>query len=145
MRNCRLMAESHPIAPDPAIVGKASPGGGILGDSGAGMGRYRYGEILLNAAYYLLVLCVVGVRPLLIGSVFKLIASLALGCLLAFVAVHSANIRRLVIACLHSLPVSYFPLAVDRRWAERSQTPAAVPNEPSLSPLFQRPPPIFSL
>jgi hypothetical protein len=109
------------------------------------MGRYRYSQMFFNAAYYLLALFVLDPRPLLIVGLFKLIAFLVLACLLAFVVVHSANICRLVIACLHALPVSFFPLAVDRRWAERSQTTIAVPNEPSLSPLFQRPPPILSL
>jgi len=109
------------------------------------MGRYRHSEMFFNAAYYLLVLFVLDPRPLLIVGLFKLIAFLVLAYLLAFVVVHSANICRLVLACLHALPVSFFPLAVDRRWAERSQTTTAVPNEPSISPLFQRPPPTFSL
>jgi hypothetical protein len=109
------------------------------------MGRYRYSQMLFNAAYYLLALFVLNPRPLLIVGLFKLTAFLVLACLLAFVVVHSANICRMVIACLHALPVCFFPLAVDRRWAERSQTTIAVPNEPSLSPLFQRPPPILSL
>jgi len=109
------------------------------------MGRYRYSQMFFSAAYYLLALFVLDPRPLLIVGLFKLIAFLVLACLLAFVVVHSANIRRLVIAWLHALPVCFFPLAVDRRRAERSQTSIAAPNEPSLSPLFQRPPPIFSL
>jgi hypothetical protein len=37
-----------------------------------------------------------GGLPLVIGGFFKLIASLALACLLAFVVVHSAGIRKLV-------------------------------------------------
>ncbi len=109
------------------------------------MGRYRHSQILLNVAYCLLVCYVADFRPLVIGGLFKLVASLVLACLLAFVVVHSANICRLLIACLHALPVCFFPLAVDRRWAERSQTTIAVPNGPRLSPLFQRPPPILSL
>jgi hypothetical protein len=83
-------------------------------------------------------------RPLLLGGFFKLIASLAVACLVAFVVVHSANICRLIVACLHALPASYFPLAVDRRWAEQSQATVIVPNPPGLSPLFQLPPPAFS-
>jgi len=105
----------------------------------------RYNEIFLNVVYCLLVFCVADIRPLVIGGLFKLIASLLLACLLAFVVVHSANICRLVTACLQALPISRFPLAVDRRWVSRSRTTTVIPNEPSLSPLFQRPPPIFSL
>lgn len=109
------------------------------------MGRYRSSQIFLNVAYYLLICFVADFRPLVIGGFFKLVASLALACLLAFVVIHSATICRLLIFCLPALPVCFFPLAVYRRWAERSQTTDAVPNGPSLSPLFQRPPPILSL
>lgn len=128
-------------------VGKACNGlgGCILVSSEARMGRYRHSQMFFNAAYYLLALFVLDPRPLLIVGLFKLIAFLVLACLLAFVVVHSANICKLLMACLHALPVCFFPLAVDRRWAERSQAAFAVPNEPSLSPLFQRPPPIPSL
>ncbi len=108
------------------------------------MGHYRYSQIL-NIAYYLLVFCLLDARPLLIVGLFKLVASLALACLLAFVVVHSADICRLITACLRALPLSYFPLAVDWRWAERSHTAIADLNQPSLAPLFQRPPPIFSV
>jgi hypothetical protein len=74
------------------------------------MGRYCSSQILLNVAYCLLIFWVVDFRPLVIGGFFKLVASLALACLLAFVVVHSANIHRLLIACLHALPVRFFPL-----------------------------------
>jgi hypothetical protein len=109
------------------------------------MGRYSCSQIFVNVAYFLLFCFVAEFRPLVIGGFFKLVASLALACLLAFVVVQSANICRLLIACLHARPVCLLPLAIDRRWAQRSQTTIAVPDEPSLSPLFQRPPPIFSL
>src|ERR1035438_8095897 len=101
----------------------------------------RQYQIVWNAAYCLFVFWTVNFRPLLLGCLFKLMVSLAVACLLAFVVVHSANIYRALAACLHALPPSYFPLTVDRRWAERFQTTVVVPNEPSLSPLFQRPPP----
>jgi hypothetical protein len=109
------------------------------------MGRYRYSQVFLNVACCLLVFCVSDLRPLVLGGLFKLIASLALVCLLAFVVVHSANISELVAACFRALPVSLFPIVVERRWARRPPATIVVPDEPSLSPLFQRPPPIFSL
>jgi hypothetical protein len=109
------------------------------------MDRYRYSQTFLNAACYLLVFCVVGFRPVLIGGFFKLIASLVFACLLAFVIVHSANIRRFVIAYLRVLPISLLPFVADRRWFEKPHTTVIVANESNLSPLFQRPPPIFSL
>ncbi len=124
---------------------RTSLGGCILVSSKAPMGRYRHSQIVLSVAYGLLVFCMADFRPLLIGGFFKLVASLVLACLLAFVAVHSAKIWKLLIASLHALPVSFFPFAVDPRWAERWQTTIAVPIEPSLRALFQRPPPILSL
>lgn len=105
----------------------------------------RYSQIFLNLAYCLLIFCVADFRPLVIGGFFKLVVSLVLACLLAFVIVHSPNIGRLLASCLRALPVRFFPSVVDRRWEERSQTNIVVPNEPSLAPLFQRPPPIFLL
>jgi hypothetical protein len=109
------------------------------------MGLCRCIQMFFNAAYCFLPLFALDLRPLLIVGIFKLIAFLVLACLLPFVVVHSANIYRLVVACLRAFPMSFFPLRVDRRRADLSQTTVAVLNEPSLSPLFQRPPPILSL
>jgi hypothetical protein len=111
----------------------------ILGKSEARMGRYS--QILLNFAYCLLVFCVADFRPLVIGGFFKLVVSLVLACLLAFVIVRLPNIGKLLASC----PVRFFPSVVDRQWEERSQTNILVSNEPSPAPLFQRPPPLFSL
>jgi hypothetical protein len=109
------------------------------------MGRYRYIQLLLNVVYGLLVFCVADFRPLVVGGCVKLIASLVFACLLAFVIVHAPNICKLVAAYLQALPIALFPLLVDRRRVAHSQTDTAVPNEPNLSPLFQRPPPVFLL
>ncbi len=109
-----------------------------------GMGPYHI-RVFLNVAYFLLVFCVADLRPLVMGGFFKLIASLMLACLLAFVVVHSPNLSKLLAACLRALPITLFRLAIDRRWVGRSHWTTTVQNEPSLSPLFQRPPPIFSL
>ena len=108
------------------------------------MRRYRRSQMLRDIAYCFFVFLVVDFRPLVRGSFFKLVASVVLACLLAFVVVHSANICRLVVACLTALPASLFRLAVARRWPEGSQTTIAVPNKPSLSTLFQRPPPTLA-
>jgi hypothetical protein len=105
------------------------------------MGRYRYTDWLVNAAYCLVTFCLVDPRPLLAGGVVKLAIALVFACLLSFVAVHSSNLGSLVIACLTALPKGLFPFRSDRRWIERSETTLAVVNEPSFSLLFQRPPP----
>jgi len=101
-------------------------------------------QVFLNIAYCLFICLVTASRPLLLGGLFKFIACVALACLLAFVVVHSANICKLVIACLHALPGSLFPAAVVRRWSDGLKTTIMVPGEPSLSPLFQRPPPFLA-
>ena len=105
---------------------------------------YRHSQILWAVTYSLFIFLVAEFRPLVVGSLFKLVASLALACLLAFVVVHSANICRLLMACLYSLPASLFPLPVCRRWLEGQHEAVSVPNEPSPSILFQRPPPILA-
>jgi hypothetical protein len=108
------------------------------------MGRYSRSQVFLNIAYCLFIFWVTESHSFLAGGFFKLIACVALACLLAFVVVHSANIYKLVIACLHTLPRSLFPLAVARRWSDGQQTTIVVTGEPSLAPLFQRPPPFLA-
>jgi hypothetical protein len=106
---------------------------------------YRQSQIFLSVACGVVICCVADLRLFLIGSLFKVVAFLLLAYLLAFVVLDSANIWRLLIVSLSALATDFFPWFVARRWTARSQTTIAVPNEPSLSPLFQRPPPLFSL
>lgn len=106
---------------------------------------YRYTRGFLTVAYCLLIIGVAEFRPLVIGGFLKLIASIALAYLLAFVFVHQTNIFKILAAGLEVSRISGFSVVVNRRWAGRSHTTIPVPDPPSLSPLFQRPPPIFSL
>jgi hypothetical protein len=106
------------------------------------MGRYSGSQVFLNIAYCLFIFLVTESRPVLAGGFLKLIACVAMACLLAFVVVHSANIYKIAIARLHALPRSLFPMVVARRWSDGLQK-IVVTGEPSLSPLFQRPPPFL--
>ena len=106
---------------------------------------YRYARGFLTVAYCLLILALAEFRPIVIGGFFKLIASIVLAYLLAFVLVHRTNIFRILVTALKLSRISDFSIVVNRRWAGRSQTTIAFQDSPSLSPLFQRPPPIFSL
>lgn len=106
---------------------------------------YRYTRGFLTVACCLLTLGVAEFRPIVIGAFFKLIASIVLAYLLSFVLVHRTNIFKILAAGLKVSRLSGLSVVVNRRWAEGSQTTIAVPDPPSLSPLFQRPPPIFSL
>jgi hypothetical protein len=108
------------------------------------MGRYSRIQIILNIAFSLFIFWVVDSRAPLAGGLSKLIASLALACLLAFVVVHSANICKLLISRLQVVSEFLLPCGFDRRWSGRTQITIAVPDEPSLSPLFQRPPPFLA-
>src|SRR5580692_3769065 len=108
------------------------------------MGSYSGSQVFLNIAYCLFIFLVTESRPVLTGGFLKLIACVAMACLLAFVVVHSANICKFVIARLHALPGSLFPSAVVRRWSDGLQKTIVVPGAPSLSPLFQRPPPFLA-
>jgi hypothetical protein len=109
------------------------------------MGHNRYGQIFLNVAFCLLIFCVAEFRPVVIGGFFRLITSLVLAYLLAFVLVHPTNLFKILAASLPASRISGFPLVVDRRRVGRSQTTTTVPDAPSLSPVFQRPPPIFAV
>ena len=106
---------------------------------------YRYTRGLLTAAYCLLILGVAEFRPIVIGGFFKLIASIVLTYLLAFVLVHRTNMFKILAASLKLSPIYGFSLVATRHWAWRPQKAIAVPDPPNLSSLFQRPPPIFFL
>jgi len=107
------------------------------------MALHRRIRISFTVTSCLLVLSVAKFPPLLAISLFKLLASLALAYLLAFVVVQRVNIYKLVGACLRTLSIPLCPLLVAWQWIRQSQTALEVPNKPSLSSLFQRPPPIF--
>jgi hypothetical protein len=99
----------------------------------------------MNVVYFFLVFCVADFRLLVVGGLFKLMASVLFTCLLAFVAVHSPNVCKMVTACLRALADPFSPLFVDRRWVPRPQTSIAMPEQQSPSVLFQRPPPLLML
>ena len=108
------------------------------------MVRYRETRGLLAVAHCLLILCVAEFRPILISGFFKLIASIALAYVLALVLVYRTNIFQILAAALNLSPAFGFSLVVTRHRTPRRKR-IKVPDAPSLSPLFQRPPPIFSL
>jgi hypothetical protein len=109
------------------------------------MARYRHSLILLNVVCGVLLGLAANLGPTVVIGFFRVVASLALACLLAFVVLHSLTIGRLLIACLQALLVCFFPLAVGAPMGRASKDPYHKFNEPSLRPLFQRPPPFLSL
>ena len=110
------------------------------------MARFRYSLILLNVICGALLGLAANFGPTVVVGFCKVVASLALACLLAFVVLHSLTIGRLLIARFQALLVSFFPLAVRAPIGRTSKdNPSHKFNEPSLRPLFQRPPPVPSL
>ena len=108
------------------------------------MARCRYSLIVLNVVCGILLGLAANFGPTIVIGFFKLVASLALACLLAFVVLHSPTIGRLLIACFHALLVCFFPLAVGTPIGRASKDYHKF-NAPNLRPLFQRPPPFLTL
>jgi hypothetical protein len=108
--------------------------------------RYRYSLILLNVVCGALLGLAANFGPTVVIGFFKVVASLALACLLAFVVLHSLTIGRLLIAGFQAFLVSSFPLAVRAPIGRASKDdPYHKFSELALVPLFQRPPPFLSL
>jgi hypothetical protein len=113
---------------------------------GSRVARFRYSLILLNVVCGALLGLAANFGPTVVISFFKVVASLALACLLAFVVLHSLTIGRLLIARFQALLVSFFPLAIRAPIGRASNDdPCHKFNEPSLRSLFQRPPPVLFL
>lgn len=108
------------------------------------MARYRYSPMLFNAACIVLLRVVSDFRLLVAIGFFKIVGSLALACLLAFVVVHSAQIRRLFISRLKAFSPRVFPLAVESGMFSDTTDSDRGFSEPGLRLLFQRPPPFGS-
>lgn len=104
----------------------------------------HYVRMFLTASC-LLFYCSINYRPAWLVSGFgKLIVFLLFASLLAFVVVHSSEIRRLAIAFFETLKLPSFALLVDPEPVEQPPI-LVVANTPLLAFLFQRPPPSFSL
>ncbi len=113
---------------------------------GSGLARFRYSLVVANVVCGALLGLAANFGPTVLIGFFRVAASLALACLLAFVVLHSVTIGRLLIARFKALLVCFFPLAVSTPVGRASEDTAYHQfGEPSLRPLFQRPPPVLSL
>jgi hypothetical protein len=90
------------------------------------------------------VLCLPYYQSLLLAGMTGVVSFLLLTLLLLFVVVQSPEIYRTVTACLQALPLSWLPPVLNRRGHWVLTPLRAMAHRPSLAPLFQRPPPIFS-
>jgi hypothetical protein len=104
----------------------------------------RYRQAVLFVSLYLLAVSLRHCLSFVFAGLGKTICFVLFACLLMFLVVRSADICSSLTACLQALQLALFPLIRDLKPTRRSSISLVVPREPSLSPFFQRPPPIFS-
>lgn len=110
------------------------------------MGQLDYRQAFRNVSVCLLIILLTHHEPALAISGFgTLIALLVIAGLLMFAASRSPDICIAAIAFIQSLPTFLFPLVSERVSIQQLPTAVLMPAPPSLSPRFQRPPPLFSL
>jgi hypothetical protein len=90
------------------------------------------------------VLCLPYYQSLLFAGMSGMISFLLLTLLLIFVVARSPAVAHVITARLKVLPPSWFVPTPNSRSYWTSEPFSAVGAEPSLAPLFQRPPPLFS-
>jgi hypothetical protein len=103
-----------------------------------------YMQSAAEAGFYMLVLCLPYYQSLLFVGLARTICILLLACLLMFLVVRSADFCRAIAACMMAFPSSWLAPAFSSGFRELSFASLTIPNAPRISPLFQRPPPLFS-
>lgn len=103
-----------------------------------------YRQSAVEAAFYALVFCLPWYRTLLLEGFGRAICVLLLACLLLFLVVRSAEVCRVLAVWLGSIPTSRFDPVGNRDYRTIRLVSLTTPAAPSLAPLYQRPPPIFS-
>ena len=105
-----------------------------------------YKQLLLNLWFYLLAYCLANcLLSVAIGELSKVLIILGVGGLLLFVVIHSSALRRIAVEVLRAIFLCVFALAIERGIPRIRRVDPDLAEEPSLSPLFQRPPPILLL
>ena len=102
-----------------------------------------YMQSAADAAFCLFMLCLPHYQSLLFEGIGRSIVILLLACLLMFLVVRSPEICRVVTECLIAI-LSWLGPSFTQEFRALLFISLSVPNAPTVSPLFQRPPPLFS-
>jgi hypothetical protein len=96
-----------------------------------------------DAALCLFMLCLPHYQSLLLEGIGRSIVIILLACILLFLVARSPEICRIVTDCLIAF-VAWRGPSVTQEFRALLFISQSVPNAPIISPLFQRPPPLFS-
>ncbi len=108
------------------------------------MQRRAWSDVAADMFLYMLPVYVPFYQALLVHGICQAIILLVLAVLLMFLVAHRVDLCRAVTAFLKTLPSSWLAPARHFGLRELSFAAATLPNAPRLSPLFQRPPPLFA-
>lgn len=100
-------------------------------------------RFLAESSFYLLTFCLPYYQSLFFAGVCGSIYFLLAACLLIFVVIGSPAVFHTITACLRAFPLDWLPQATNRVFLYLFAPSRATSSEPALTPLFQRPPPIF--
>lgn len=103
----------------------------------------NYTKSMLVLVQYGLLVCTAHLSGVFVGTVLKCIACLAFVILLIFVVRRSEHILKVVTIFLCALPANTGKQSSAARWKRTSPALLILQPDPELSPLFQRPPPLF--
>jgi hypothetical protein len=105
-----------------------------------------YKQLLLNVWFALLAYCLANcLLSIAIGELSRVLIVLGVGALLLFVVIQSSALRRIAVEVLRAIFLCVFALAIKRSIPKIRRVDPDLAGEPSLSPLFQRPPPMLLL
>lgn len=102
-----------------------------------------YWHSATEAGFCLFVLCLPHYQSVLSAEIGRTIFAVLLTCLLMFLVVRSTEICRVVTDCLLAL-VPRLASSFAQEFRAILFGSLTVPSAPTVSPLFQRPPPLFS-
>jgi len=104
----------------------------------------RHRKAVMDVLLYALPVYLPFYQALLMGGIARAMLLLVLAVLLMFLVRCSVDLGRSIAERLRTLPSAWLAPTPCLGFRELAFASLAIPSAPSLSPLFQRPPPIFS-